>query len=94
MQVESIPIEACLEGQRRAATGANNRSGFRGVRRVGEQQGAWQASVLIAVPVLFALADRSSTCTVFLEWYPMHPAGYPAQPVASPCHATLDPPSL
>ncbi len=34
MQVESIPIQECIDGQRRAATGANNRSGYRGVRRV------------------------------------------------------------
>ena len=34
IQVESIPIQGCIDGQRRAATGANNRSGYRGVRRV------------------------------------------------------------
>ena len=33
-QVESIPIQRCIDGQRQAATGANNRSGYRGVRRV------------------------------------------------------------
>jgi hypothetical protein len=33
-QVESISIQVCIDGQRRAATGANNRSGYRGVRRV------------------------------------------------------------
>lgn len=34
LQVESIPIQQCITGQRLTATGANNRSGYRGVRRV------------------------------------------------------------
>lgn len=34
LQAESIPIQECIQGVRRATAGQNNRSGFRGVRRV------------------------------------------------------------
>lgn len=50
LQVESIPIEDCIQGLRRAAAGQNNRSGFRGVRRVSPQRRALPYAVVRSSP--------------------------------------------